>query len=185
MGKSGCGKSTLERRLITQAPNRFKKVVSSTTRSMRPKETNGQDYYFITEQEYDNTDFIQTTKFAGYRYGSSVTEYMTDHLHPILVVTPLSARAFTDTLTERFPDWATFNIYFNITNERLMANMRKRGDTEEMITERISQDTLDEQFQQSGLQPDLTVTDEDLDNSKFQRIVQDELFYFHLLSMVN
>ncbi len=77
MGKSGCGKSTLERHLIECGPNQFKKVISSTTRPIRSKEKNGRDYYFITDEEYDQTDFIETTEFAGYRYGSSVAEYQT------------------------------------------------------------------------------------------------------------
>ena len=46
-----------------------------------------------------------------------------------------------------------------------MANMRKRGDTKEMIKKRISQDTLDEQFDESGLFPHLTVRDEDLNDN--------------------
>jgi len=166
MGKSGCGKSTLERKLISGYPNHFKKVVSSTTRPIRPKEQNGVDYWFIPDDEYDRTDFIQTTEFAGYRYGSSVNEYTTPQEFPILCVVPSSARDFTNTLTKRYPTWGTFNIWFDISDERLMANMRKRGDTEEMIEKRISQDTLDKQFDESRLRPHLIVEDKDL-NDKF------------------
>lgn len=173
MGKSGCGKSTLERRLIETYPDSFRKVVSSTTRLPRPKETNGKDYWFITEQEYDNTDFIQTTTFAGFRYGSATSEYTTQHSFPILCVVPSSAKTFTETLAHRFPDWKTFNIYFNISNERLMANMRKRGDTEEMIAKRIAQDDLHEQFVASKIVPNLVVVDSDLDDSSYHIRVAD------------
>ncbi len=178
MGKSGCGKSTLERNLIELRPTRFKKVVSSTTRPKRPKEVDGQDYYFLTNDEYDQTDFIQTTEFADYRYGSSVTEYQTDHLHPILVVVPSSAKDFTTTLAKRFPDWGTFNVHFEISDERLMANMRKRGDTEEMIEKRISQDTLDEQFKESGLIPRMIVTDDNLDDDMFPVQADIKIYWF-------
>ncbi len=178
MGKSGCGKSTLERNLIELRPTRFTKVVSSTTRPKRPKEVDGQDYYFLTDDEYDQTDFIQTTEFAGYRYGSSVAEYQTDHLHPILVVVPSSAKDFTTTLAKRFPSWGTFNIYFNISDKRLMANMRKRGDTEEMIEKRISQDTLDQQFEESGLLADMIVTDANLDDTSFAYFVHTQVWFY-------
>ena len=171
MGKSGCGKSTLERNLIKYAPSTFKKVVSSTTRPIRPSEEQGQDYYFLSDEEYDATDFIQTTEFAGYRYGSSVIEYQTEHVCPILCVTGSSARVFTDTLNKRFPEWKIFNIYFDISDERLMANMRKRGDTEKMIAKRIEQDTLDEQFKNSGLSANLVVNDADLDDKNFEMTV--------------
>ena len=171
MGKSGCGKSTLERRLIETYPDSFKKVVSSTTRPTRPKETNGKDYWFITEDDYDSTDFIQTTTFAGFRYGSATSEYLTSHAFPILCVVPSSAKTFTETLAQRFPDWKTFNIYFNISDQRLMVNMRKRGDTEEMIAKRIEQDDLQQQFIASGLVPNLVVVDSDLDDPVYHNRV--------------
>lgn len=173
MGKSGCGKSTLERNLIKQFPNSFKKVVSSTTRPNRPGERDGVDYWFIPDREYDNTDFIQTTKFAGHRYGSAVSEYQTSHSFPILCVVPSSAKSFTETLVERFPDWETYNVWFDVSDERLRANMRKRGDTDEMITKRLAQDTLKEQFIESGLQPDFTVKDDDLNEKLHERVALD------------
>jgi guanylate kinase len=173
MGKSGCGKSTLERNLIKQFPNSFKKVVSSTTRPNRPGEQDGVDYWFIPDSEYDNTDFIQTTEFAGHRYGSAVSEYQTSHSFPILCVVPLSAKAFTETLAERFPDWETYNVWFDVSDVRLRANMRKRGDTDEMITKRLAQDTLKEQFIESGLQPDFTVKDDDLNEKLHERVALD------------
>lgn len=162
MGKSGCGKSTLERGLISQYPDTFKKVVSSTTRVKRPSEIDGQDYYFLTPEEYDKTDFIQTTHFAGRRYGSSVAEYTTTHECPILCVVPDSAKTFTNILKKRFPDWKTFNIFFDISNERLIANMKARGDTDEMILTRISQDTLDDDFRRLEWIADFVVYDDDL-----------------------
>lgn len=173
MGKSGCGKSTLERNLIKQSPNSFKKVVSSTTRPNRPGERDGVDYWFITDDEYDNTDFIQTTEFAGHRYGSAVSEYQTPHSFPILCVVPSSAKTFTETLKERFPDWETYNVWFDISEERLRENMRKRGDTEEMITKRIAQDTLDQQFEESGIKPHFVVKDEDLNEELHERVAFD------------
>jgi guanylate kinase len=162
MGKSGCGKSTLERNLIQNWPGQFKKVVSSTTRPKRQGEMDGVDYWFISESEYDRTDFIQTTEFAGYRYGSSVREYQTRHPIPILCVVPSSGADFTKTITERFPLWGTFNIYFDIDNDRLISNMESRGDSIEYITERVLNDTLDKQFEQSGLLADFTVKTQDL-----------------------
>lgn len=176
MGKSGCGKSTLERNLIKNYPDDFKKVVSSTTRSIRPSEEHGKDYYFLTNEEYDNTDFIQVTQFAGHRYGSSTAEYDTPHQYPILCVVPDSARSFTDTLRDRFPDWKTFNIYFDISNERLRKNMSSRGDTNEMIDKRLSQDTLDKDFEESGLTPHFVVKDDDL-NEYLPQLARTKLTY--------
>ena len=106
MGKSGCGKSTTERRLVKNWPQDYKKVVSVATRPMREGEVDGQDYYFISEKEYFNMrdesyDLVQVTSFAGNYYGSTVSEYTTEHRFPILCVVPESAASFTPILKER------------------------------------------------------------------------------------
>ena len=90
---------------------------------------------------------------------------------------PDSAKYLTDVIKERFPDWGTFNVYFDISNERLKENMRSRGDTEEMIEKRISQDTLDEEFVASGLEADMIVYDEDL-NDRLPAKTHTEIIYF-------
>jgi guanylate kinase len=175
MGKSGCGKSTLERGLNAD-PGLFKKVVSVTTRHMREGEVNGKDYYFLTDKQFDdleNTDqLIQRTEFAGNRYGSTKSEYTTDHPFVTLVVVPYSAATFAPVLRETFPGIRIVNIYFNITEERLRANMRKRGDTEEMITERLAKDDLEQQFKEYGLEADLTITDDILNESTTQYVME-------------
>ena len=56
-------------------------------------------------------------------------------------------------------------LYFNISNDRLIQNMRTRGDTEEMIEKRIAQDTLDQQFRDSGLTSDLEIEDNQLNKT--------------------
>ncbi len=181
MGKSGCGKSTTERRLVETWPQDYKKVVSVATRSMREGETDGKDYYFISEKEYfkmrdESYDLVQVTSFAGNYYGSTVSEYTTEHRFPILVAVPESVASFTPILKERFPDIKTYNIYFDISDDRLRANMKVRGDTDKMITERLAADTLDDQFRQSCLEADFVVTD------KFLNPDLHNLIHFHLMS---
>lgn len=167
MGKSGCGKSTLERNLVKLFPNLFHKVVSATTRPMREGEQNGVDYHFYTDEEFDALELVQSTEFAGYRYGSELCEYMTEHPFPILVAVPSSAADLTNAIRNwpsKFPNFRTCNIYFNISDERLFDNMKARGDTIEMIEKRISQDDLDVQFAESGLSLDIEITDWYLDS---------------------
>ena len=162
MGKSGCGKSTLERGLVNTFPLSFRKVVSCTTRDRREGEEHGVDYYFYPDSVFDEVDLVQYTEFAGHRYGSAVNEYTTEHRYPILCVVPESAAQFTQTIQKRFPDFQTCNVYFNISDERLIQNMKNRGDTDEMIEKRIAQDDLDQQFRDSGLTLDIEIGDNDL-----------------------
>src|SRR5262245_51474352 len=48
---SGAGKTSIARALLATEPD-LRISVSVTTRSPRPGEENGEDYYFITEPEY-------------------------------------------------------------------------------------------------------------------------------------
>jgi len=162
MGKSGCGKSTLERGLVSCYPELYKKVISATTRPIRSGEKDGVDYHFYTDKEFDNLDLVQFTAFANNRYGSTVSEYTTSHPYPILCVVPSSAAEFTRILNERFPTYKTFNVYFDISDQRLRENMLARGDTEDMISKRFDKDDLDQQFAKSGLSADMVIKDQEL-----------------------
>lgn len=167
IGRSGSGKSTTEEVFVRAKPAKFKKVVSLTTRPPRDGEVNGKDYYFITDREFDLLDskgeIIQYTEFAGYRYGSTRSEYTTHHSYAILCVVPKSAAEFIPILKHHFPEIKVKIVYFNISEVRLRQNMKKRGDSDEMIDARLAKDTLDKDFEESGLTADYTVTDVTLD----------------------
>lgn len=180
MGASGSGKSTLESGLIDaprnhSTPPLFHKVVSVTTRPQRWGEEPGVHYHFLTEEEFDQCErsgrLIQRTEFAGHRYGSTKIEYVTEHKYAILVAVPESVASFTPVLTEVFPGIIIKNIYFDISDERLRENMRKRGDTEEMITSRLASDDLDEQFHRHGLLSDFTITDDTLNERTVSNVM--------------
>ena len=70
---SGAGKSTLSRRLM-KWDNSLSFSISSTTRSIRSGETNGKDYYFISENEFaaqvDSDQMLEHAQVFGYSYGS-------------------------------------------------------------------------------------------------------------------
>lgn len=74
-GPSGSGKSTLLKRLFDAYPDRFGFSVSHTTRSPRPGEQEGKDYYFVTKDEFHKlvteNGFIEHAKFGSNFYGTS------------------------------------------------------------------------------------------------------------------
>ena len=51
-GTSGAGKGTLERALLSQMPE-LELAVSATTRERREGEENGREYWFISDEEFD------------------------------------------------------------------------------------------------------------------------------------
>lgn len=70
---SGAGKTTICKLLEQRNPD-FKISISATTRPPRPNETNGVDYYFMSEEEFKrhiaNHDFLEHEEVHGYHYGT-------------------------------------------------------------------------------------------------------------------
>ena len=71
-GPGGVGKSTVAKALRKR--NEFWVSVSATTRTARHNEVDGVDYFFYTENEFDNAVksdlFLEWAEFAGNRYGT-------------------------------------------------------------------------------------------------------------------
>jgi len=79
-GPSGSGKTTIVERLIREAPVKFVKCVSATTRPPRFGEVHGDAYYFLSAEEFaarrDRDEFLETAEVfgAGYWYGTLKSE---------------------------------------------------------------------------------------------------------------
>ncbi len=74
---SGSGKSTLTRELIKTVPNlRFS--ISYTTRAPRGQERNGEDYFFVTREEFERRlaagEFWEHAEVFGNYYGTHFSE---------------------------------------------------------------------------------------------------------------
>jgi guanylate kinase len=76
-GPSGVGKGTLIRSLLDRIPE-LGLAVSATTRRPRPGETEGVDYWFLTDEEFDARvragDFVEHAEYSGRRYGTLRSE---------------------------------------------------------------------------------------------------------------
>lgn len=72
-GPSGVGKSTIVKRLLKINP-RLKLSVSCTTRSPRPGEKNGKDYFFLKEEEFGEKiklgEFLEWAEVHNSYYGT-------------------------------------------------------------------------------------------------------------------
>lgn len=89
---SGSGKTTIVREILKCYPE-FKFSVSATTRKKRDSETDGFDYYFISEEEFqkkiDNNEFVEWEKFYDYYYGtlkSVIDNNIQKNLHTVFEV---------------------------------------------------------------------------------------------------
>ncbi|HIK45055.1 MAG TPA: guanylate kinase [Leptolyngbyaceae cyanobacterium M65_K2018_010] len=72
-GPSGVGKGTLLRALRDRYPA-LQLSVSATTRAPRPGEVPGQDYYFVSREQFeamiDRNELLEWAEFAGNYYGT-------------------------------------------------------------------------------------------------------------------
>ena len=88
---SGAGKSSLIKKIIKDGENNLELSVSATTRLPREGETHGEDYFFITEKEFNelksNQAFLEFADVHGHQYGtikSFVDEKLKDGINVIL-----------------------------------------------------------------------------------------------------
>lgn len=138
-GPSGVGKGTLLRSLLQRHPELYISV-SATTRSPRPGEVHGQDYFFLSRTQFErmiaNGEFLEWAEFAGNLYGTprvAVEEQIRQGQWVILEIELEGARQ----IRENFADALRIFILPPSISE-LECRIRNRGqDTEDAIARRL------------------------------------------------
>lgn len=71
---SGSGKTTIVRHLIEVFPN-LQFSISATTRKPRGSEIDGKDYYFLSQKEFEDKQFVESEEvYGGVFYGTLKSE---------------------------------------------------------------------------------------------------------------
>jgi len=116
-GPSGSGKTTLERKLEAKG---FGKAISTTTRDMRPGESTGVDYYFVSHEEFanlhDTGHFVESVKFGKDFYAVTVRELEKHFINDkpvVLVCEPNGMRQINEFC--RKMGWEHMRVF--VTNE--------------------------------------------------------------------
>jgi len=140
-GPSGTGKSTVISRVMQQYPNlRFS--VSATTRPMRPGETDGKDYFFVSREEFmrmrDNGELLEHAEYVGNCYGTPaapIQKALDEGTDILLDIEPQGALQ----VKARRKD-AVLLFLAPPSVEELARRLRGRGDTaEELVEKRLRQ----------------------------------------------
>lgn len=134
-GNTGTGKTT-----VTKYLNEFyemPKVITHTTRVPREGEQDGVDYYFESNESFEQNHFLESVDYSGYRYGSSVEglerAWEKNKLITI-VLDPLGAVTYLQDL----PEGEVVVIYLDVTEQsELLQRLEKRGDDVSVIAQRL------------------------------------------------
>lgn len=166
-GFAGVGKGTLVKRLI-QNYDRYALSVSMTTRSPRPGEQNGREYFFVSREEFEDQiehgGLIEHASYCGNHYGTPrayVEEQMAAGRDMILEIEIQGAMK----VKERFPN-AVLVYVLPPSVAALESRLRGRAtETEEKIRERLSRAAEEGE----GIeQYDYIVVNDDLDRCEQQ-----------------
>ncbi|AKI97938.1 guanylate kinase [Kosmotoga pacifica] len=111
-GPSGAGKTSILKEVLRKIPN-LEFSISYTTRPKRPGEKHGEDYFFVTEEEFKDLinadEFLEWAEVHGYLYGTSkafITEKLERGINLILDIDVQGALA----VMKRMPEVATIFI---------------------------------------------------------------------------
>lgn len=142
-GSTGSGKDTIVAELRKINPS-WKQIVTSTTRLMRPNETQGVEYNFIDKETFlkmkDNGDFIETVEYAGNNYGTPKSAF--DHLSAGVTLIWRIEASMSAKVNNLFKN--TKVIYIDLPDkETIYRRLKGRGMSDEEIERRIKQDEHD------------------------------------------
>ncbi len=142
---SGAGKSTIARMLMA-SDNGIAMSVSATTRPKREGETEGVDYHFVTDDEFDRMHaagaFLEWAHVFGYRYGTLRNEVLKVIEEGRDVLLDIDWQG-TQQLKQVDPDIVRVFI-LPPSMQELERRLRSRGtDSEEVIARRMARATAE------------------------------------------
>lgn len=138
-GFAGSGKGTLMKELMKRYDN-YALSVSATTRSPRPGETEGAEYFFVTKERFEemiaNDELLEHAQYVSNYYGTP-KKYVEDQLHAGKdVILEIEAQGAL-IIKEKFPE-ALLLFVMPPTVQEVYNRLKKRGtETDEVIASRM------------------------------------------------
>ena len=139
-GPSGVGKGTIRKALFEIPDNNFCYSVSMTTRKPREGEVDGQDYFFVSREEFERrikeNGFLEYAEFVGEYYGTPM-DYIEKQMElgkEVIVEVEVQGAL---QVQERIPE-AVFIFIVPPSKKALIERLRNRGtDSPDKIQKRI------------------------------------------------
>ena len=141
-GPSGSGKSTIVNRLVAESPVKLVKMISATTRPIRVNETHEEDYYFLSDEEFQQERAAgglvecEEVHSSGFWYGTLHAELHRARDEGGWAFLEIDVKGALSVM-EKYPDAIT--IFLKTPSEEVFENrLRSRGtESEEVIQRRL------------------------------------------------
>ena len=142
-GPSGSGKSTIVDRLVSESPVPVREAVSATTRRPRPGEDDGEDYFFLSHEEFaarrERGEFVECAEVHGLGdwYGTLISEIERAQLESAWALLEIDVEGALAVM-ERYPDALTIFLLAP-SMEEYRIRLESRGtESPEAISRRIA-----------------------------------------------
>ena len=137
---SGAGKSSLIRKLVQLSDQSIELSVSATTRASRDGEVHGKDYFFMSDDEFnqmkDNDAFLESANVHGFQY-ATIKSYVQEKINSgISVILDIDVQGFTQIKNSLMEHISIFILPPSF--EELEKRLFTRGqDSNEVILKRL------------------------------------------------
>ena len=137
---SGAGKSSLIRKLIQLSNQSIELSVSATTRASRDGEVHGKDYFFMSDDEFnqmkENDAFLESANVHGFQY-ATIKSYVQEKINSgINVILDIDVQGFTQIKNSLMEHISIFILPPSF--EELEKRLFTRGqDSNEVISKRL------------------------------------------------
>ena len=137
---SGAGKSSLIRKIIQLSDQSIELSVSATTRASRDGEIHGKDYFFMSDDEFNqmkgNNAFLESANVHGFQY-ATIKSYVQEKINSgISVILDIDVQGFTQIKNSLMENISIFILPPSF--EELEKRLFTRGqDSNEVISKRL------------------------------------------------
>ena len=131
VGPSASGKTQIVK--ILREEYGLNKMVTYTTRNMRPNEVEGVDYFFLTKEEFEKrineNFFIEYVVYNGNYYGTSISQVSSDK---VVILEPTGLKHYINKIRSEVKV-----AFLRCSKEIVRIRMQERGDDHNVIEKRL------------------------------------------------
>ena len=131
VGPSASGKTQIVK--ILREEYGLNKMVTYTTRNMRPNEVEGVDYFFLTKEEFEKrineNFFIEYVIYNGNYYGTSISQVSSDK---VVILEPTGLKHYINKIRSEVKV-----AFLRCSKEIVRIRMQERGDDHNVIEKRL------------------------------------------------